>query len=114
MRVDLSEVKRIAGLAHLQLSEAEADQLSQEMTRILEHAEALRMLPRAAGVSPSPDETWQPSVLFELTELVVSADSDTDRNLADAAGLPTDAGPIAGEFFVVPSPPGMIDPDPSG
>jgi hypothetical protein len=112
--VDQSEVERIAGLAHLKLDEAEADQMSQEMTRILEHAEALRTHTRAAGTGPSSGDAGLPSAVFHLAEPVLSSGSDIDRIRADEAGLATGAAPMAEGFFVVPRPPGMTDPDPSG
>ena len=111
MSVDRSEVERIAGLAHLRLSKAEADRMSQEMTRIIEHAEALRAHTRTEGTGPSSDDAWPPPAVSHLAEPVLLSESDIERSHADEAGLTTSAALMAEGFFVVPRPPGMTDPD---
>jgi hypothetical protein len=113
MSVDRSEVERIAGLAHLKLSQAEVDQMSQEMTRILEYAGALRAHTRAEGTGPSSDDAGPPSAVFHLTEPVLSSDWDIDPSRTDEAGYTSSTALMAEGFFVVPRPPGMTDPDPS-
>lgn len=57
MSVERSEVDRIAALAHLSLSEAEADRLTKELSGILDHVVALGGKERApAPASTTPDD----------------------------------------------------------
>lgn len=50
--VDREEVERIGRLAKLRLTDDEAERLTDEMNRILEHAERLRRLEEASGAGP--------------------------------------------------------------
>ncbi len=59
MKIDRGLVARVARLAALRLSPAEEAELSGQLTRIVEHFEALRevpeaLLPEAAGGPPTP------------------------------------------------------------
>ena len=55
MRIDPALVSRVASLAALELTDAERDALSGQLTRIVEHFEALRAVPEAllAGGEPA-------------------------------------------------------------
>jgi aspartyl/glutamyl-tRNA(Asn/Gln) amidotransferase C subunit len=59
VKIDAALVSRVASLAALELTDAERDALSGQLTRIVEHFEALRAVPEellAAGppAPPSP------------------------------------------------------------
>ncbi|MEZ5318224.1 MAG: Asp-tRNA(Asn)/Glu-tRNA(Gln) amidotransferase subunit GatC [Vicinamibacterales bacterium] len=51
-KLDREEVRRIAALAHLSLTDAETERFAAELTAILGYAEAVRQVD-TAGVSPT-------------------------------------------------------------
>ncbi len=55
MRIDPALVSRVASLAALELSDAEREEMSVQLTRIVEHFEALRDLPESLleGAAPA-------------------------------------------------------------
>ncbi len=54
MRIDPALVSRVAALAALELTNAERDALAGQLTRIVEHFEALRSVPDALLGSEAP------------------------------------------------------------
>lgn len=59
MKIDADLVSRVANLAALEVTGAESEALSAQLTRIVEHFEALRAIPdglleEAADASPMP------------------------------------------------------------
>lgn len=108
MSVDRDEVRRIADLAKLDLDDEEADRLTGEMNRILEHAERLRSLDAHEATAAPGDEG--------------RADADASGTAAAEPGsVDAPSGPdpllrppdafapemIEG-FFAVPPPPGVV------
>jgi aspartyl-tRNA(Asn)/glutamyl-tRNA(Gln) amidotransferase subunit C len=62
MKIDRDLVAKVAGLAALRLSTAEEAELAGQLTRIVEHFEAIRQVPEAllvgtADASPTPLRT---------------------------------------------------------
>ena len=102
MSVDRAEVDRLARLARLALEDDEADRLTDEMNRILEHVERLRSADAQGAASADP--SVHPSGLE-----VGSDDARTQLGDPDAlAGSPSMFAPDwAQGFFVVPLPPGV-------
>ena len=109
MRVDRSEVERIARLAHLQFEGADADRLAEEMSRILDYAAHLRgrvdSTPRPEG--QSADVTID--VGNEVPEEGLSGARDPGVDGPDSLSVTPDAfAPrFEEDFFVVPPPPGV-------
>ena len=102
MSVDRDEVDRIARLARLQLESEEADRLTEEMNRILEHAERLRGAgAEGGGHAPAVDT---PGSAGRDIEGVRSETGEPDA-LSDPPG--EFAPEWAEGFFVVPPPPGV-------
>ena len=104
MSVDREEVDRIAGLARLELEDAEAARLTSEMNRILAHAERLRGVSAdASGASAGggPDRG--------------STSGVRDESLIDPDALHREVVSFAPQwregFFVVPPPPGVAAED---
>lgn len=102
MSVDRGEVERIAALAKLRLEDDEADRLTEEMNRILEHAARLRGLATEADADTSPDRTGGTR----------SAGAEKPDELLRP---PESFAPDMREgFFVVPPPPGVGDDEGGG
>lgn len=113
MSVDRDEVRRIAELARLDLDDAEADRLTEDMNRILEHAERLRGLD-ADEAAPGA-----------AAEAAGGASEATDGPRGAAEAVSDDAiGPdpllrpprafapeLIEGFFAVPPPPGVVADD---
>mgnify|MGYP006969386848 FL=1 len=120
MSVDRDEVRRIAELARLSLDDGETQRLTEEMNRILDHAERLRNLGAAesdhktddevtgggrepfAGATPEADD----AVAVPEADDTVAAPDVLMRGLADFAPEMHDG------FFTVPPPPGVVATDP--
>ncbi|MDH3272517.1 MAG: aspartyl/glutamyl-tRNA amidotransferase subunit C [Gemmatimonadota bacterium] len=99
MSVDRAEVERIARLAKLSLDDVEADRLTDDMNRILEHAERLRALEaddREAPVAPV-DARRPPATRSPQAESPDALEASLERFAPDARE----------GFFVVPPPPGV-------
>ena len=96
MSVDRAEVERIAALARLSLDDDEAEQLTGELNRILEHVEALRAL-----------EEVVPTVAARTREAAPTRASE--GGAPDALDRRPDGfAPGWSEgFFIVPPPPGV-------
>jgi aspartyl-tRNA(Asn)/glutamyl-tRNA(Gln) amidotransferase subunit C len=94
--VDRAEVERIAALARLRLDDDEAEQLTGELNRILDHVEALRALEEVAPtVAALPREAASTRASEE------GAPDALERR-------PDEFAPRWAEgFFVVPPPPGV-------
>ncbi len=119
MTVDRSEVERIARLAHLRFEDDQADRLTDEMNRILDHASLLRD-------EGSGDHGVQPRQSDPSTEAGVAGYADggglsgarADEAMAPdplRAPLESVAPRYAEGFFVVPPPPGVSQgPGPEG
>lgn len=116
MSVDRNEVERIAELAKLDLDEAEAERLTEEMNRILEHAERLRGLDasgdeRPAEATHSAGEA-PPSVGDGGSPGVTSGPREGLGGPDPLVRLPGSFAPEMKEgFFTVPPPPGVVDSD---
>ncbi len=75
MRIDPALVSKVAALAALELSDAERDAMAGQLTRIVEHFEALRELPeeilageavpRATPLRPDEAQSGSPGALVE-------------------------------------------------
>jgi aspartyl-tRNA(Asn)/glutamyl-tRNA(Gln) amidotransferase subunit C len=93
MALERQQVDHVARLAQLELSDAEADRMAVELSKVLDHIEAIRTLD-LAGVEP----------MSHVVDLVNALRADVpepslDRDVAMAAAPePTAAG------FGVPSP----------
>ena len=98
MSVDRAEVERIAKLAQLRFADAELDRLTDEMNRILGHAERLAQTDEGAGgvaTGHAPD----------ALQGVRDAGLQVPDRLADP---PASFAPQWQDgFFVVPPPPGV-------
>lgn len=94
MSVDRAEVERIAALAHLRLDHGEAERLTAELNRILEHVAVLRGL--GADPAPPPPAEGSPT-------------RSAGDEPPDALALPpaSFAPRWVDGFFVVPPPPGV-------
>jgi len=99
MSVDREEVDRIADLARLSLDEGEAERLTEEMNRILEHADRLRGVSGQAG-----GETEGPALVSGM-----SGTRAAEANVPDplASGVETFAPRTEAGFFLVPPPHGV-------
>jgi aspartyl/glutamyl-tRNA(Asn/Gln) amidotransferase C subunit len=99
MSVDREEVDRIADLARLHLDEGEAERLTEEMNRILEHAEGLRV------VSGRQDGESERTTLLSGMSGTRAAAANVPDPLA--SGIETFAPRTESGFFVVPPPHGV-------
>lgn len=54
MAISIDEVKKLAELSRIELSEEELEKMRGEIDSILEYVEAIREVPLPEGVSPSP------------------------------------------------------------
>lgn len=89
MKIDPALVSRVASLAALELTDAERDALAGQLTRIVEHFEALRAVPEellAAGGPAAP----------------VPLRADEPRDGSPGALVETNASEFAHGHFVVP------------
>lgn len=134
MSVDREEVERIGRLAKLRLTDDEADRLTDEMNRILEHAERLRGLEEASGTGSAIEggETESGEAAErEADERDVGGERLDEAWAADPGGPgPSGTRSPAAEtpdplrirpsafapdvrmgFFVVPPPPGVMADD---
>lgn len=75
MRIDREEARRIAALAHIELTEAGLDKMAAEMTEILGYIDQLREADvtgidagDATGSTPLREDTPRPSVPREAVE----------------------------------------------
>ena len=111
MSVTRADIDRIAELARLRLDDAEADRLTGEMNRILEHADRLR-----AAESAAEDEKGAPAATGDgAPGEGGSSDRDVRGARVDGADGPDtlihppgDFSPRFEEgFFVVPPPHGV-------
>lgn len=73
MIVSRAEVLRIAALAKLRLSEAEAEQMARELASILGHMEALSAAGELAGSGPEEARTPAPQRRDEVAPQLLSA-----------------------------------------
>lgn len=101
MSVDRDEVRRIADLAKLSLDDVETERLTDEMNRILAHAERLGSV-AAEGLDPEGRD--------------LTAGATSEGSARQASGPDTLAHPVSDfapelheGFFTVPPPPGVID-----
>ena len=99
MSVDREEVDRIADLARLRLDEGEAERLTEEMNRILEHADRLREIPGRPG--EDADDARPPSVMTGTR----AEEADVPDPLT--SGIEAFAPRTAEGFFLVPPPRGV-------
>lgn len=120
MSVDRTEVDRIARLARLRLGDEEAERLTEEMNRILEHAERLRDSGSSGGDHGTDPARGGPHDEVDGADRAGERRSPTDLGGVRAeAGYPDplERGPhdIApawrDHFFVVPPPPGVTAED---
>lgn len=110
MSVDREEVERIGRLAKLRLTDDEAERLTDEMNRILEHAERLRGLDddsETGGAAEAMDAD------AEGTDDEVGSKAGTRSTAAETPDRlhiePSGFAPDVREgFFVVPPPPGVL------
>ena len=101
MSVTRADVDRIAELARLRLDEAEADRLTGEMNRILEHADRLR----SVGTTDVIDTAKE---VESSGEEVRGARTDEPDGPDPMAHTPADFAPrFEDGFFVVPPPHGV-------
>ena len=103
MTVDRREVRRIADLARLGIDSDEVDRVTDEMNRILEHANRLRGLvgePEAARVTNRPHDDGERSGSG-------TRDVDAERPDSLSEGIASFAPQQVDGFFVVPPPPGV-------
>ena len=91
MKLDKKEVERVANLARLSFSPAEAEQYAQHLSSILEHAETLNVLD-VAGIEPTAHAVAVPT---PFREDVLKPDTTREASLQNA---PQREGP----FFKVP------------
>ncbi len=89
MQIDAALVSRVAALAALELTDAERDALAGELTRIVEHFEALPSVPEEllAGEAPAPPTPVRP---------------DEVRDGSPGALVASNAPEFAHGHFVVP------------
>ena len=128
MSVDRTEVDRIARLARLELEDDEADRLTDEMNRILEHAERLRTAgvdgagaTGAAGGAATDDAAGKASrsederAAGEAGGAAPAGMSGARAETGEPDALDRDPSAFAPEweegFFVVPPPPGVTAQD---
>lgn len=126
MSVDREEVERIGRLAKLRLTDDEAERLTDEMNRILEHAERLRGLEEASEAGSAADAV---DTEGEDGDAEGAGDEGPDSprttdpkwpgrsgTRSPAAEIPdtlhielsTYAPDVREGFFVVPPPPGVL------
>jgi aspartyl/glutamyl-tRNA(Asn/Gln) amidotransferase C subunit len=89
VRIDPALVSRVASLAALELGDAERDALAGELTRIVEHFEALRNVPEEllGACEPAPPAPLR---------------SDVPRDGSPGALVEANAPEFAHDHFVVP------------
>ncbi len=89
MKIDPALVSRVASLAALELTDAERDALAGQLTRIVEHFEALRSIPEEllGAEQPAPPAPLR---------------ADVARNGSPGALVETNAPEFAHGHFVVP------------
>jgi aspartyl-tRNA(Asn)/glutamyl-tRNA(Gln) amidotransferase subunit C len=91
MSINREEVRRIALLARLRLSQDEEDRLTEELGHILQHMAVLEGLD-TSGVQPMP----------HTLDLVTAVREDRVTNRPDTEALLANAPAADGSFFVVP------------
>lgn len=89
MKIDAELVSKVARLASLEISPRETEDLSGQLTRIVEHFEALRSIPDSE-LAPAPDPP--PTPLRE----------DRARETGDLSYVARNAPEVAHSHFVVP------------
>lgn len=89
MKIDSALVARVASLAALDLTDAERDALAGQLTRIVEHFEALRSIPEELLAQEPPAPT-------------LPLRSDEARDGSPGALVQTNAPDFAHGHFVVP------------
>ncbi|KPJ83253.1 MAG: hypothetical protein AMS19_05045 [Gemmatimonas sp. SG8_23] len=119
MSVDRAEVGRIAALARLRLETDEAERLTHEMNRILEHVDRLQEATEttgapeagAGGAAPGAPDTGEGGGAAPLRGVRAPEAEHPDR-LASAV---SDFAPRVEEgFLVVPPPHGVTPEGPAG
>lgn len=102
MTVRRSDVERIAALAHLTLDEDQTVRLTEEMNRILAHADRLHEVGGAEGAERGEAPLQPDSEMSGVRSGTVVPDELLAR--------PSDFAPRYEEgFFVVPPPPGVSE-----
>ena len=89
MKIDAALVSRVAALAALELTDAERDALAAQLTRIVEHFEALRSVPEEL-------------LGFDAPPPSVPVRSDAPRDGSPGALVAANAPEFAHGHFVVP------------
>jgi aspartyl-tRNA(Asn)/glutamyl-tRNA(Gln) amidotransferase subunit C len=89
MRIDPALVSKVAALAALELSDAERDAMAGQLTRIVEHFEALRELPEEI-------------LAGEAVPCATPLRPDEARNASPGALIEANAPSFAHGHFVVP------------
>ena len=120
MSVTRDDVDRIAELARLRLEDAEADRLTEEMNRILEHADRLRAegggsANGGAGVvgpglvsEESPGDPDEPTAGTDGRPAISGARAPGPTPPDELESAPADFAPrFEDGFFVVPPPHGV-------
>lgn len=111
MSVGRDEVRRIAELARLRFEEEEIERLTDEMNRILEHAEELRGLASRVDDGDGRDGEHDSS---EIATSSGTRDEEAERPDALQRGADALAPEWKDGFFVVPPPPGVQRTEPDG
>jgi len=94
MKITEDQVRYVADLAHLRLSDAEVERMAREMDAILTHMDKLNELD-TAGVAPMAQVLYDAEETATLREDVERPCFSNDRALSNA--------PLAGNgFFKVP------------
>ena len=107
MSVTRADVDRIADLARLRLDDGEADRLTGEMNRILEHADRLRAVGPTGGDGLTT-ESSSADTTASSNQDVRGARRDGARGPDRLVHPPADFAPrFEEEFFVVPPPHGV-------
>lgn len=109
--VDEGEVRRIAGLARLELEEDEVERLAEEMGRILDHVDELRevVLDDHREPEPPPELDGEPPDPASDARPTLRPDVPSPDPMA--AGPERAAPDWRDGFFVVPRLPAMEGPD---
>lgn len=89
MSISLEEVRRVAALAHLELSDVEAATMQRELSKILDYIDQLN------EVDLRPEETAEATTHLELRDDVAGASLPVDQVAANAPSF-------AHGHFVVP------------